>query len=92
MLPKLEPHDALEHADGGVRGGEVARNTALLNAWTSEREQAGCTYSMANFRGLVANTGKRVKQITKHAAAARLNAPKISSRSHLLTAMGKASA
>ena len=46
---------------------------------------------MANFLGLVANNGNSVKQITKHAAAARLNAPKINSRSHLLTTVLKAS-
>jgi hypothetical protein len=40
---------------------------------------------MANLRGLMARTGNKVKQITKQAAAARLNAAKISSRSHLLT-------
>ena len=32
----------------------------------------------------------KVKQITKHAAAARLNAPKINSRSHLLTVVESA--
>ena len=40
---------------------------------------------MANLRGLSARAGNRKKQIIKQVAAARLNAPKISSRSHLLT-------
>jgi hypothetical protein len=40
---------------------------------------------MANLRGVVAKTGKRKKQMTKHAAAARLHPPKTSRRSHLLT-------
>jgi hypothetical protein len=43
------------------------------------------TYRMANLRGRVAKTGKRKKQMTKHAAAARLHPPKTSRRSHLLT-------
>ena len=43
------------------------------------------THSTANFRGLVATIGNRAKQMTKHAAAPTLRAPKTSSRSHLLT-------
>ena len=95
MLPKLEPHDDLERPDGGVHSWGGARNYALLDLFdsqASEEEEAGHTYSMANFRGSSANTGSSVKQITKHAAAARLNAPKISSRSHLLTELQMASA
>src|SRR6266536_5558968 len=44
------------------------------------------TYRMANFRGFSDKTGNRAKQITKHANAARLQPPNMSSRSHLLTA------
>jgi hypothetical protein len=49
------------------------------------RSIRGPTHNMANLRGLVARTGKRKKQMTKHAAAARLHPPKTSRRSHLLT-------
>lgn len=45
------------------------------------------TYRMANLRGLVARTGNKKKQMTKHAAAARLHPPKMRRRSHLLTVM-----
>jgi hypothetical protein len=41
---------------------------------------------MANFREFSTSIGARKKQITKHARAARLHAPKMSRRSHLLTA------
>lgn len=40
---------------------------------------------MTNFRGRRDSTGKSVKQMTKQAAAPRLQAPKIIKRSHLLT-------
>jgi hypothetical protein len=43
------------------------------------------TYKMANFRGLMAKTGSKAKQMTKHARAAMLQAPKTRRRSHLLT-------
>lgn len=43
------------------------------------------TYKITNLRGLVANKGSKVKQMTKHANAARLQAPNTSSLSHLLT-------
>lgn len=46
----------------------------------------GPTHNMTNLRGLRDRTGKRVKQMTKQARAARLQAPKINSRSHRLTA------
>lgn len=42
---------------------------------------------MANLRGFSERTGNKAKQITKQATAARLQPPKISSRSHLLTSM-----
>lgn len=45
----------------------------------------GYTYSIANFRGCSDKTGNKAKQITKHAKAARLHAPNMSNRSHLLT-------
>lgn len=43
------------------------------------------TYKITNLRGLKERTGKSVKQITKHASAARLQAPKTIRRSHRLT-------
>ncbi len=43
------------------------------------------TYRMTNFRGLSDRTGNRVKHMTKHARAARLQAAKTKRRSHLLT-------
>lgn len=44
------------------------------------------THKITNFRiFMVAKTGNKAKQITKHASAARLHAPKMRSRSHLLT-------
>lgn len=44
------------------------------------------TYRITNLRGFSERTGKRVKQMTKQARAARLQAPKISRRSQRLTA------
>ena len=49
-----------------------------LDAW-------GGTYRITNLRGLIDNTGNRVKHMTKHARAARLQAPKINKRSQRLT-------
>ena len=43
------------------------------------------TYRTANFRGLSVSTGKRKKQIMKQTVAPRLQAPKMSIRSHRLT-------
>ena len=43
------------------------------------------TYKMANFLGFNVSTGNKAKQIIKHARAARLQPPKTSNRSHLLT-------
>lgn len=40
---------------------------------------------MTNFDGLSDRTGNRKKQITKQAAAPKLQAPKIINRSHLFT-------
>lgn len=45
------------------------------------------TYSMANLRGRRLRIGRRVKQTTKRAMAARLRPPKIRIRSHRLTAI-----
>lgn len=45
------------------------------------------TYKMANLRGLSVRTGKRKKQIMKQTAAPRLQAPKMSIRSHRLTSV-----
>lgn len=44
---------------------------------------------MANFRGTGHNIGNRAKQRTKQAKAARLQAPKMSSRSQRLTNVKK---
>lgn len=43
------------------------------------------TYRMTNFRGFSDRTGNRAKQMTKQARAPRLQAPKMSNRSHRLT-------
>lgn len=43
------------------------------------------TYKTANLRGLSVSTGKRKKQIMKQTTAPRLQAPKMSIRSHRLT-------
>ena len=48
-------------------------------------EVHGLTYSMTNLRGFRAIIGNNVKHMTKHARAARLQAPKTKSLSHLLT-------
>ena len=45
----------------------------------------GGTYSRTNLEGLVATTGNRAKQMTKHARAPRLQPAKTMMRSHLLT-------
>lgn len=50
------------------------------------RTQENSTYKTTNLRGRVANIGNRVKQMAKQARAAKLQAPKTNSRSHLLTA------
>lgn len=47
--------------------------------------KCGSTYRMTNLRGRVATMGKRVKQMTKQARAARLQAPKTKSLSQRLT-------
>ena len=52
----------------------------------SNKEAGFSTYRITNLRGLSERTGNRVKQITKHASAARLQAPKTNNRSHRLTA------
>ena len=44
------------------------------------------TNNIANFRDCTSKTGNKAKQITKQAKAARLHPPKMSSRSHRLTA------
>lgn len=57
-----------------------------MDRWAERDSTRGVTtYRIANFRGLAARTGKRKKQITKHAAAAKLHPPKMRRRSHLLT-------
>ena len=50
-----------------------------------QRRGGMATYRMANLVGRVARTRKRVMQMAKQAAAARLQAAKISRRSHRLT-------
>lgn len=71
----------LDHLDGGfhrrVWTCHVARDQ--LGEW------CGGTYKIANFRGLMANTGSNAKQMTKQARAAKLQAPNTRRRSHLLT-------
>lgn len=62
-----------------------ARQGTKMQANNRERA-ARSTHSMTNLRGLSERTGKRVKHMTKQARAARLQAPKINKRSHLLTA------
>lgn len=49
------------------------------------------TYRTTNLRGRVATIGKRAKQMTKHARAARLQAPKTNSLSQRLTRTQKVS-
>ena len=48
-------------------------------------------YKIANFLGLTATIGNRKKQMTKHAAAPRLQPEKMRMRSHLLTRRGVSS-
>ncbi len=43
------------------------------------------TYRITNLRGRRESTGKRAKQMTKQTKAPRLQAPKMSNRSHRLT-------
>lgn len=93
-VPKFKPHDA-ETKNVGVMDG--SRKWRVQNALSSTtkggkaRQSWGhpgrvYTYSIANFRGLSDKTGNKAKQIMKQARAARLNAPNMRSRSHLLTA------
>lgn len=51
----------------------------------AELHQGQATYKMANLRGLSVRTGKRKKQMRKQTAAPRLQAAKMSIRSHRLT-------
>ena len=62
-----------------------AKTTHTSWALSAVDKEIRRTYKIANFRGLVATIGKRAKQMTKHAAAPILSAPKTRSRSHLLT-------
>jgi len=56
----------------------VARSTdGFVEEWT---------YSTANFRGLNESTGNKKKQMTKQAAAPKLQAENARMRSHRLTA------
>lgn len=52
---------------------------------STQKIGTGYTNKMANFRGTGHRMGKRAKQSTKQAKAAKLHAPKTSSRSHRLT-------
>lgn len=65
----------------------VWRKTAGSNHPTCAKKTTRelITYKITNFLGLSDKTGKRKKQITKQARAPKLQAPKINSRSHLLT-------
>lgn len=51
----------------------------------SKIKRTGYTNNIANFRGTGHRIGNKAKQRTKQAKAAALQAPKTSSRSHLLT-------
>lgn len=51
----------------------------------SENKGGVKAYRMANLRGRTATMGKRKKQMTKQAAAPRLQPEKMRMRSHLLT-------
>lgn len=59
---------------GGREGG--------LDANAAEERLGKATYKMANLRGLSVRTGNRKKQIMKQTAAPRLQAAKMSIRSH----------
>ena len=69
----------------GRRGCAIPQTANMSRQIDSMLEGGGHTYKMANFRGFNDKTGNRTKQITKQAKAARLQAPKMSSRSHRLT-------
>lgn len=56
----------------------------LAEVWEVESKSTD-TYKTANLRGLSVSTGKRKKQIMKQTTAPRLQAPKMSIRSHRLT-------
>lgn len=58
----------------------------MRTAQEAKKRTEPTDHKIANLRGRVAKTGKRKKQMTKHAAAARLQPPKTSRRSHLLNA------
>ena len=55
---------------------------ARISKWSL---RTGHTYKIANFLGTGHRIGNKAKQRTKQAKAARLHAPKMSSRSHRLT-------
>lgn len=54
-------------------------------SYASKSRWTGYTNNIANFRGTGHRIGNKAKQRTKQAKAAALQAPKTSSRSHLLT-------
>ena len=78
--PEMEPHVPCLATAGGV--GEGWRVDA---AFAGKDGETGYTNKMANFRGTGHKIGNKAKQRTKQAKAAALQAPKTSSRSHLLT-------
>jgi hypothetical protein len=73
---------------GWIVGEQRGRRSS--KRWASNNRQgevttSSKTYRITNLRGLRERTGKRVKQMTKQAAAARLQKANTSMRSHRLT-------
>ena len=71
---------------GGVQDPAERRHWTAGHAIEDSRGKVReATYRMTNLVGRKESTGNKAKQMTKHARAARLQAPKTSMRSHRLT-------
>lgn len=70
---------------GGIHGPSLGGSAATEQQGLKQDSTSLDTHRMASLRGRSDMTGKRAKQMTKQASAARLQAPKISIRSHRLT-------
>jgi hypothetical protein len=68
----------------GSSRNQLPRVSTVAQAQRQDRKRR--TYNVTNLRGpVMLMAGKRKKEMAKQAAAPRLHAPNISSRSHLLT-------
>lgn len=83
----MEPKYAAVNGRRGVEARCVRYVTGpVIAAHEARKRTEPSVHNIANLRGLNERTGKRKKQITKHAAAATLHPANMRRRSHLLKA------